>query len=150
MNQTQGKSCLTSNKAVYCSLARRLLVMLYDAVILLGLLIVASAMALPFGNVNKVAFQDFWFTLWLFVVCLIYLTVCWRYGGMTLGMRAWKVRLYRDEEQVLSWPRCLLRGLVGIVSLAFFGLGVLWALLDKKNRGWHDLAAGTVLLREID
>ena len=132
---------------VYCSLARRLLIMLYDAVILLGLLIVASAVALPIGDVNKVAFQDPWFTLWLLTVGLTYLTVCWRYGGMTLGMRAWKVRLHRDGEQALSWPRCLLRGLVGMVSLAVFGLGVLWALIDKKNRGWHDLATGTVLLR---
>ena len=124
--------------------------MLYDAVILLGLLIVASALALPIGDVNKVAFQDFWFTLWLLTVCLTYLTVCWRYGGMTLGMRAWKVRLYRDAEQTLSWPRCLLRGILAVGSLAVFGLGILWALIDKKNRGWHDIAAGTVLLQVSD
>lgn len=140
----------TPNNAVYCSLARRLLIMLYDAVILLGLLIVASAVALPIGDASKVAFQDFWFTLWLFVVCFIYLTACWRYGGMTLGMRAWKVRLYRDDQQVLSWSRCVLRALAGFVSLAFFGLGILWALIDKKNRAWHDLVAGTVLLRVVD
>jgi uncharacterized RDD family membrane protein YckC len=40
-----------------------------------------------------------------------------------------------------------LRFLVGLVSLAIFGLGVFWALVDQKNRGWHDLAAGTVLIR---
>ena len=123
--------------------------MMYDAVIILGLLIVASAVALPFGNVNKIAFQDFWFTLWLLVVCLTYLTVCWRYGGMTVGMRAWKVRLCSDDERFVSWPRCLLRSLVGLVSLVVFGLGIFWALIDRKNRGWHDLAAGTVLLRTL-
>jgi uncharacterized RDD family membrane protein YckC len=123
--------------------------MLYDAVILLGLLIVASAIALPFGNVSKIAFEDFWFTLWLFVVCLTYLTVCWRYGGMTVGMRAWKVKLCSEDGQFVSWPRCLLRSLVGLVSLVVFGLGVFWVLIDRKNRGWHDLAAGTVLLRTL-
>jgi uncharacterized RDD family membrane protein YckC len=121
--------------------------MLYDAVIMLALLIVATAIALPFGDINKVALHDFWFTLWLFVVCFFYLAACWRYGGMTMGMRAWRVKLMSADEQVISWPRCLLRFLVGLVSLGAFGLGILWALVDSKNRGWHDLAARTLLIK---
>ena len=121
--------------------------MLYDAVILLGLLILASAVALPFGDVNKTALHDFWFTLWLLVVCFAYLGSCWRYGGMTVGMRAWKIRLISSNEQIISWPLCLLRFLVGLVSLAVFGLGILWALVDQKNRTWHDLAARTLLVK---
>ena len=66
---------------------------------------------------------------------------------MTVGMRAWRVRVVSSNEQVVSWPRCLLRFSVGAASLAVFGLGILWALLDKKNRGWHDLAARTVLIK---
>jgi len=123
--------------------------MLYDTVILLGLLILASAAALPFGNVNKVAFHDLWFTLWLLTVCFLYFAGCWRYGGMTVGMRAWKIRLVSSNEKQVTWLRCLLRFLVGSVSLAFFGLGILWALIDQKNRGWHDLAAHTVLLKAL-
>jgi len=121
--------------------------MLYDGVILLGLLILASAVALPFGNVNKVAFHDFWFTLWLFIVCFAYLASCWRYAGMTVGMRAWKVRLVCSDGFRISWPACLLRFLTGLVSLAILGLGFLWVLVDQKNRSWHDLAAGTLLIK---
>jgi uncharacterized RDD family membrane protein YckC len=131
----------------YCPLSRRLLAMLYDTVILIGLLILASAIALPFGNVNKVAFHDFGFTLWLLIVCLTYIAGCWHYGGMTVGMRAWKIKLVSSDGQKITWPRCILRFIVGSVSLAVFGLGILWALVDKKNRGWHDLAASTLLLR---
>jgi uncharacterized RDD family membrane protein YckC len=40
-----------------------------------------------------------------------------------------------------------LRFLVGLVSLGAFGLGILWALVDSKNRGWHDLAARTLLIK---
>ena len=132
---------------LYCPFPRRLLVMLYDGVIMLGLLMLASAAALPFGNVNKVIFQDVWFTLWLLAVCFAYLGSCWRYGGMTVGMRAWKARLVSGDGQVISWPRCLLRFVVGAVSLSVFGLGIAWALVDKKNRGWHDLAARTLMIR---
>ncbi len=123
--------------------------MLYDAVIMLGLLIVASALALPFGDTHKVALQDFWFTLWLVLVCLGYLGVCWRYGGVTMGMRAWRVRLVSADGQFVAWPKCLLRFCVAPVSLAVFALGFLWALADQKNRTWHDLAAGTFLIRTV-
>lgn len=121
--------------------------MLYDMVIVLGLLILAAAVALPFGDVNKVAMRDFWFTLWLITVCFAYLGGCWRYGGMTVGMRAWRVKIVSDDDQKLSWPRCLLRFLVGVVSLGALCFGILWALVDSKKRAWHDLAARTVLIR---
>lgn len=133
--------------ADYCSLPRRLLVMAYDAVILLGLLMVGSAMALPFGEAEKIALQDFWFTLWLIIVCFAYLGGCWHHGGMTVGMRAWRVNLISSDGGSISWPRCLLRFLLGSFSLAAFGLGFVWALFDLQKRGWHDIAAHTVMIR---
>ena len=145
MSSDQSLNPMPQNE--YCPLPRRLLAMLYDAVILLGVLMLASAVALPFGNMHKVAFEDFWFTLWLFIACFIYLGSCWRYGGMTVGMRAWKIRLVSANGLIISWPRCVLRYITGLVSLAIFGLGILWALVDKKNRGWHDLAARTLLIK---
>ena len=135
-----------SFKQKYCSLPRRLLCIFYDGVIILGLLMLASALALPFGDAHKVIFRDFWFTLWLFAVCFAYLGACWHYGGMTVGMRAWRVRLVSLDGGKVPWSKCLLRFLVGSISLALLGLGIGWALMDKKNRGWHDLAAGTLLI----
>jgi uncharacterized RDD family membrane protein YckC len=123
------------------------MIMLYDGVIILGLLVVASAIALPFGDAHKTAFQDFWFTLWLLAVCALYLTRSWR-AGMTLGMRAWRAKLVSENGLPLSWPRCLLRFSVGIVSLGVLGVGVFWALFDGRKRTWHDLAARTLLVRQ--
>jgi len=113
---------------------------------MLGLLIVGSAVALPFGETQKIALQDFWFTLWLVLVCFAYLGGCWHYGGMTVGMRAWRVTLKSRDGGEISWPRCMLRFLLGFVSLAALGLGFVWALFDRENRSWHDIAANTVLL----
>ena len=121
--------------------------MIYDGVIMLGLLMLASAIALPFGNIEKVVLQDLWFTLWLLLVCFIYLAGCWRHGGMTVGMRAWQVRLVSDDARVISWSKCLLRFILGMLSLAVFGLGYLWVLVDKKNRAWHDLLTATFLIK---
>ena len=141
------KKTAPNHTNLYCSLPRRLLIMLYDSVILLGLMMLASAIALPFGSIEKVVLQDFWFTFWLLFVCFIYLGVCWRNGGMTVGMRAWNVRLVSEDGQQISWPRCLLRFMLGILSMAVFGLGYLWALMDEKNRSWHDSLTSTLLIR---
>ena len=138
-----------SSDISYCPLPRRLLAMIYDAVILLGLLILASAVALPFGNAHKVALHDFWFTLWLLLVCFAYLGGCWRYAGMTVGMRAWRIKLVSSDDQQVSWLKCLMRFFVGALSLAVLGIGILWSLVDKKNRGWHDLAARTLLIKQV-
>ena len=120
---------------------------MYDSIILFGLLMMASAVALPFGSENTVAFQDFWFTSWLFLVGFAYLGSCWRYGGMTVGMRAWKIKLVSIDGGIIYWPRCLLRFLVALVSFLFVGLGILWALVDQNKRCWHDLAARTLLIK---
>ena len=130
----------------YCALPRRLMIMLYDGVIMLGLLMLASAVALPFGETEKMAFRDIGFTLWLLLVCFIYLSACWRHGGMTVGMRAWRVKIVSQDGERISWVACLLRFLTGLLSLTALGLGVFWALLDGKNRGWHDLASHTFLI----
>ena len=92
-------------------------------------------------------FRSVGFTLWLLLVCFAYLGGCWHHGGMTVGMRAWRVKLVCSDGGIISWPRCLLRFLAAIVSLATFGLGFLWALFDRQNRGWHDIAGHTVLIR---
>lgn len=113
---------------------------------MLGLLVLASAFALPFGDAHKVVIRDLWYTLWLVAVCFSYLAGCWYYGGMTVGMRAWKVALVSSDERQVSRMQCVLRFFAAVVSLAFFALGIVWALVDKKKRCWHDLAAGTVLI----
>jgi uncharacterized RDD family membrane protein YckC len=142
-----GKSPMIS-ELTYCSLWRRLLVIVYDTVILIGLLMLGSALALPFGDNPKIALQDFWFTLWLLLVCFAYLGGCWHYHGMTVGMRAWRVKLINTNGGKISWPGCLLRFLVGGVSLGVVGLGFVWVLFDKKSRTWHDIAARTLLIKQ--
>lgn len=131
----------------YCTLPRRLMIMLYDSLIMLGLLMVATAIALPFGETEKLALRDFWFTLWLILVCFLYLAGCWHSAGMTVGMRAWRVKIVNANGGKISWLRCLLRFLVGFVSIGALGIGLIWALFDKKKRCWHDFAGHTLLIK---
>jgi uncharacterized RDD family membrane protein YckC len=80
-------------------------------------------------------------------VTAVYFVISWARGGQTIGMRAWRLRVVGEDGAALPWPRALLRFVVASVSLCAFGLGFVWCLFDVRKRGWHDLAARSVLVR---
>ena len=128
-----------------CSLWRRLLAMLYDAVAVTALLMAATALAMALGFRELSATRDPLFALYLLAVWFGYLGWCWRRGGMTLGMRAWRLRLENAEGGRPGWGRCLLRFLASLLSAAAGGTGFLWSLADPSNRCLHDLLSRTRL-----
>jgi uncharacterized RDD family membrane protein YckC len=128
-----------------CGLARRLAAMLYDTIAVLALLILATAVAMLAGFRDVTALRDPLFTAYLALVWFGYLGGCWRLGGMTVGMRAWRLVIETDDGGRPGWGACLLRFLVALLSAAALGLGFAWALLRRDHRTWHDLASGTRL-----
>jgi len=40
----------------------------------------------------------------------------------------------------------VIRFITALFSWGLAGLGFLWALVDKQNRGWHDLSSKTILI----
>ena len=130
-----------------CGLLRRLLVMLYDAVIVLGLLVLAAGVALPITGGHYVALRDPLYTAYLVSVWFIYLGWCWVHGGMTLGMRAWKVRLAGMDEKPIGWRRALARFLASWLSAAALGLGFWWSAFDRRGLAWHDRLSATLIVR---
>lgn len=115
--------------------------MTYDAVIILGLLLVAAAVASPFDSGSQHALRDPVYTFYLVMIWFIYLSYCWINGGMTLGMRAWRLRLLADDGTTIDWKFCLLRFVCSLLAMTAFGLGFLWSLFESRRRCWHDLAS---------
>ena len=128
-------------------LLRRLAAMLYDSVVVTGLLLIAAAVASPFDQGNQQAFRDPFFTLYLLAVCFFYLALCWKYGGMTVGMRAWKICLRPEHGDGISWKLCSIRFITALFSLALLGLGYIWSLFDAQKRCWHDITSGSGIYR---
>ena len=63
----------------------------------------------------------------------------WRNGGQTIGMRAWRMRLFSTNERPFGYGRALLRM---VYSLG--GIGTLLVLLDFKHKqSLQDRLAGT-------
>jgi uncharacterized RDD family membrane protein YckC len=130
-----------------CGLIRRLAIMIYDGLIVLALCMIAAGVALLAGFRGLVALRDPLYTVYLISVWFAYLGWCWHYGGMTVGMRAWKVRIESDDGTPPSWAQCLARFVLSLLSAAALGIGFAWSLLDEQKRAWHDLASRTRLLR---
>jgi uncharacterized RDD family membrane protein YckC len=139
-----------SNKEQFgtpCGLFRRLLIMLYDGVIIVALLMLATVFAMLAGTGNHTAMQDPFYTAYLILVWFAYLAWCWHNGGMTLGMRAWHVCITDETGRRPGWGWCVIRFLTSILSAAPAGLGFFWSLIDSEKRTWHDKASRTRLLR---
>ncbi|HZN11813.1 MAG TPA: RDD family protein [Blastocatellia bacterium] len=69
--------------------------------------------------------------------------------GQTFGKRFIGIRVVRADGGPLDYRTAALRHFVGY-PLAFLclGLGVLWLLWDRKQQGWHDKLAGTLVVKE--
>ncbi len=66
----------------------------------------------------------------------------WRNGGQTIGMRAWRIRLFSTNDKPFGYLRALIR-----LVCSLGGLGTLLVLLDwKSKQSLQDRIAGTEIL----
>jgi len=140
------------DQAVTPGLLRRLAAMLYDSLLIFGLLLLASMMVtLPVGILlgepaaNALPGNP-WFRLWLALVPPLFFALFWLKGGQTLGMRSWRLRVVRSDGQPLAWRDALKRLLACLLSWLPLGLGFLWILVDRERLAWHDRLSGTRLV----
>jgi uncharacterized RDD family membrane protein YckC len=62
----------------------------------------------------------------------------WSHGGQSLGMRAWRLQVVRDDGLPLGFKDALKRYLAAIISALPLGLGFIWSLFDAQRLTWHD------------
>lgn len=136
--------------AIPAHLGWRLLAAVYDLLPLLALWFVAAVLALALsGGALDVRrpFDRLLVQALVLVVSAGYFGVSWTRGGQTIGMKPWRLRVVRGDGGPLSGRQALVRFAVALLSLAPAGLGFWWALFEPRRRAWHDLAAGTLMVR---
>lgn len=121
--------------------------MLYDGLAIIALLMLVTAAAMLLGMENRTAGKDPVYSAGLLVVWFAYLGWCWSRGGMTLGMRAWKVRIENANGDCPGWGQCAVRFMVSWLSAGAAGMGFAWSLFRSDRKTWHDLASNTRLLQ---
>ncbi len=132
----------------YAGLFRRLFAIFYDCFLLTAILLVIAAIAMTLNHNKAIESSDSFRPIYVIIMlgtCYLYFAWFWIHGGQSLGMKTWRIQLQSDDVQI-DWRIAAIRFFSAIISWGFFGLGFLWALFDKKNRGWHDLISKTVLI----
>lgn len=144
------------SEAADVRLWRRLAAITYDAVLLTGVLVLASAaVTLPIGlglgrEAADALFHSAAFRWPFFLYCLGVLVGFhlwfWTHGGQTLGMKAWRIRVIRADGTPLGLRDAVCRYFAAALSLLPMGLGFWWAAVDAAGLAWHDRLSGTRLI----
>ena len=82
------------------------------------------------------------------IVMPAYFIGFWATTGQTIGMMPFRLRVVRNSDGGrLGFGRAVLR-LVGLsIACLPLYLGLIWVAFDSRKRGWHDLIAGSVVIR---
>ncbi|AWL13148.1 hypothetical protein HMF8227_02697 [Saliniradius amylolyticus] len=143
------------------SFLRRLAAIVYDSLMAVAIGVVSGLIALTVlivllenGVLDKHGFEHskdviqqsplytnilrFWCGGWI----LLFFVWFWRNGGQTIGMRAWRLRIFSTTDKPMGYGRALLRAITSLL-----GLGTLLILLDFKNKlALQDRLSGTEVL----
>ena len=126
------------------SIWRRIASIIYDALLVLAILIVMSIPFFSFNveenNLLKITMQVyFYFIIQYFFVWL------WVNNEGTLGMKTWKIKIFCDDGEKISYKKAIIRFNIAIISILFFGLGFLISLFRKDKKCLHDIISKTSL-----
>jgi uncharacterized RDD family membrane protein YckC len=134
-------------KKLKTTLLRRLGAMLYDSLLILALMMLATVpfIAVRGGEIvdpnDNTAYQ-----VTMLLVIYAFFVFFWTYGGQTLGMRAWRLRVETKYGSVPGFGIASIRFVLALLSLLLFGFGFLWQLWDKDRLALHDRLCGTQMM----
>ena len=147
-----GLSSLTESTAQpyrYAGLFKRTAALVYDALIVVAILFLASALAMLIVGLflgaeaiteQKVLVENPFYFAWLIFCWFYYYYWCWQKGGQTLGMKAWRLKLVSTTDETIKLRYALLR-----FSSCLLGLANLWLLLPG-NQGWQDILSHSIII----
>ena len=148
-------------------LLRRFAAMLYDALLLFAILMLASIpFVVPLGegedmeSTYKLVYQ-----LSMAAVIYMYFVGYWKTRGRTLGMQSWGLQIVNKDGQLPGLGQATVRFFAASIPWAFlvlgiyllfldqtagavicwavFATGLLWQLWDKDKLALHDRFSGT-------
>ncbi|MFP6559724.1 RDD family protein [Paraburkholderia sp. B3] len=147
------------------SIRRRLAALLYESVLLFGVIFIAGlAFSLALGQRNGLTYHHL-MSVWIAIVAGVYFVGFWHRGGQTLPMKTWRLRVVGPHDAPPSLPRATLRYLAAwlwflpplalhplfdlsiprtlLLAVVWFALWVASARFGTSRQFLHDRIAGT-------
>ena len=110
----------------------------------------ADAMRMMWAEMQSSGFMDRWALnfRWQLYVLSIYTIICWHFWSATPGKMLCRLKVVdaKTGGPMGDW-QSVVRVLGYFLSAVPFGLGFFWIAIDRKRRGWHDLLAGTMVVK---
>lgn len=129
----------------HAGLPRRLGAILYDALLLAAILMIAAlAVVMVHGGADET--PRALMQALVVVTGFVFYGGFWVRGGQTLGMRAWRLILVRTDGAPPDWNDAARRYFAAYLSWLPAGLGFIWSLVDRERLAWHDRLSGTRLI----
>jgi uncharacterized RDD family membrane protein YckC len=111
---------------------------LYETLTILALSFVFSGLFLWLIGDATHGIKRIMLQLFLWFAVGVYFVLCWIKTGQTLALQAWQLKLVTQETTLLSINNAMIRYLLASLGLMFFGLGFLWAIVDRDKLFLHD------------
>jgi uncharacterized RDD family membrane protein YckC len=128
------------------SIPRRLASMLYECLLVLALLFVASFAVIGMVGDLRTPGARLLYQAYLGLVTACYFVWFWLHGGQTLPMKTWRFKLVSADGTAPSVKQAVVRFLVALPGIGLFGIGLWWALFDRDQQFLHDRIAKTKLI----
>lgn len=140
------------SSAVSAGFGRRFAAFLYDALLVLALLVLYTVVALIFTHGHAITASESGPGWYLYCAGELALTAAysvlnWMRSGQTLGMRSWRIHVVSAAGRPLGWQAAMLRFACAVLAWAPLALGVLWLYLDPQRLAIQDRLSRTRVVR---
>lgn len=120
---------------------------IYELLLLLALWMLCTWLFLSVFNEAISHYKRYFLQFVLYMVTGAYFVWCWMKSGQTLATKTWKIKLVNQQNSTLNLQQSLIRYALASALILAFGLGFIWALIDKKGLFLHDRLLKTRFIR---
>ena len=78
----------------------------------------------------------------------LYFALFWIYGGKTLGMSSWKLRIISQNGNQITVIQTIIRFLSNILTVLFAGIPLFFRQINKNNESLSDLLSKTSIISD--
>lgn len=122
---------------------RRLGSMLYESLLLIGVLAVMLVPLILLGSFARILLPAPILRVYVFLGLALYFIWHWHRGRQTLAMRTWKLQVVRPDGDSPRLGQLATRYILAWPSIGLLGTGLIWALFDRDRQFLHDRLSGT-------
>ena len=138
-----------TNKKV--SLLRIVAATVYDSLLMLGVwfLVGSLALSIKFVFTGEVSSLNPFVGMSLVILSTwLYFALFWIYGGKTLGMSSWKLRIISQNGNQITLIQTIIRFLSNIITISLAGIPLFFRRINKNYRSLSDLLSKTSIISD--